>query len=508
MATANSKHLLTSLVTILGLITLFLVHGLLLQQRQSVSNWSTRSWTTQENGSNETPPAFSATTVTNHLVPYVKIVYNDTTSTISNSKESDSITLPSSTASQLQLPDYTSNYNHYDDEPRHEHQFHSHHERNKSPAATISSSHDLSATPWQRTKRPLCTREQVIRGQWVATQLQNGPPYIHQEEQLRCYPLEQYQQRPYPTWKWVPHDASRSTVSLYNSSASCEWTTWRIPTFCHILQGATVLITGDSLSWEHFSSLVLLLGGAAHNSFQLQSKVFQMNIGHAVCHGQTRIVGRRDDRLQNVSGTLLDHEFPPTVLVLNRGAHYQNDTILLTELRRNLDDVRVWLRQCDSYQIKCHFFWRTTVPGHPGCGNFTEPVNDLAAMETIIQDLSNYDNRSLTWHWYDYQHQNNLVLNELEKSGLPYHILDGYYLNTLRPDGHRANEDDCLHSCYPGKMDVYSQLMLHYLRMDRSIHDVHQQVRVMAEQGWLSKINDTTAYDRNATEVAKQIKGH
>ena len=380
-----------------------------------------------------------------------------------------------------------------------------------SPAMTSVMQDEISpfdTSPWRRTARPLCNRQQIIQGQWRATQLKNGPPYIHHEAFMRCSPMEYFEQRPFPSWKWVPQDASRSAAS---QNSSCDWTVWRVPMFCDILRGASVLIAGDSLSWEHYFSLIQLLGAKAYQSQQLQSKVFQKNIRQAVCRGRTRIVGRRDDRLQNLTGALQDHGFPPTVLILNRGAHYQNDTILLTELRHNLEEVRVWLHECAKLEIKCHFFWRTTVPGHPGCGKFTEPVNNaLELMEAMVQNLSNYDNLSLTYHWYDYQHQNKLVLEELERSGLPYQILDGYYLNVLRPDQHRAHENDCLHSCYPGKMDVYSQLLLHYLRMDRSIHDVNQQVRVATEQGWATQINVTDGFDRNATDVAIRIKnrGH
>ena len=74
----------------------------------------------------------------------------------------------------------------------------------------------------------------------------------------------------------------------------------------------------------------------------------------------------------------------------------------------------------------------------------------------------------------DYQRQNNLIL-EILRQGLGddgFEILDAYYLNVLRPDEHRAHQGDCLHNCYPGKMDVYNQLLLHYLRAQRTADDV------------------------------------
>ncbi len=142
-----------------------------------------------------------------------------------------------------------------------------------------------------------------------------------------------------------------------------------------------------------------------------------------------------------------------------------------------IDELKAWHTQCKEFGIKCHLFWRTTVPGHPLCQerNYSEPVNDLQAMEALIGNLSNYDERTLQYHWYDYQHQNELVISRLAENlaTSDFEIIDGYYLNILRPDEHRAHQGDCLHSCYPGKMDVYSQLLLHYLKVQRSQDDIN-----------------------------------
>jgi hypothetical protein len=159
------------------------------------------------------------------------------------------------------------------------------------------------------------------------------------------------------------------------------------------------------------------------------------------------------------------------VLVLNRGAHWVNDTRTLNEFRGQIEEIRAWQDKCDEYDMKCHFFWRTSVPGHPGCGNYSEPVNDIGAMESLIYNLDNYNDHTITYHWYDYQKQNQLFLRELDASGLRYEVIDGYDLNILRPDLHRSHQGDCLHNCYPGKMDVYNQLLLHFLKMQRSIED-------------------------------------
>lgn len=344
-------------------------------------------------------------------------------------------------------------------------------------------------------RAPLCSREQIIKGKWVEEQLPK-PPYITPTVHLRCYPREvYYKDGPWDTYKWLPNDVAQNR--------KCAFTNWDKKMFCSLMRGATVSIVGDSLSWEHYSSLIQLNGLTTHQGYQHQSRELQMNIAQSVCDGHTRVVYRRDDKLQNVTDAI-ESTFP-TVLVLNRGAHYVNDTLLIQDIRHNLKEVKKWLKICDeTYKMKCHFFWRTSVPGHPECGKYTRPVNDLAFMETRVANLSFYNERSINFHWYDYQHQNELVLKEIERAGIEYNIIDAYYLNMLRPDEHRAHQDDCLHNCYPGKMDVYNQLMLHFLRMSRSTSDVKTAERVAKKNKW--RLSETTVYDPDATEAARKIR--
>lgn len=345
--------------------------------------------------------------------------------------------------------------------------------------------------------RPFCKREQIIQGKWVPEQL-DRPPYVTPTVHLRCYPRDfYYKEDPWETWRWMPNNEEISIEE------GCVFTSWNRTAFCELMEGATISIVGDSLSWEHFSSLVQLNGQRTRQGYQHQSRELHMNIQQSVCNGRTRIVYRRDDKLRNLTDSI--QSTFPNVLVLNRGAHYVNDTVHLEDIRHNLDEVRAWQRECrETYNMKCHFFWRTSVPGHPECGNFTEPVNDLALMEARVADLSFYNNRSINFHWYDYQPQNELVLKELEQAELDYQVIDAYYLNMLRPDEHRAHQGDCLHNCYPGKMDVYSQLMLQYLLMERTQEDVQRAREVAAEFEW--PIDKTTIYDKEATEAARKIR--
>jgi hypothetical protein len=302
----------------------------------------------------------------------------------------------------------------------------------------------------------LCTREQIRTGQWQATEMEQAP-YISRTSHLRCFPEDYYMQVPWKTWEWVPQEKS------------CKLSRWNAQEFCDLLPFATVSIIGDSLNWEMYSSLLQLLGQTVYQSSQHRSKTENKNHHQWACNHKTKLVWRNDHRLYKLTESF-DVDFP-TVLILNRGAHWVNDTRTLREFRGQIEEVRAWQNKCDDYDIKCHFFWRTSVPGHPGCENYTEPVNAIDAMESLVYNLNNYNDHTITYHWYDYQKQNQLFLRELDASGLRYEVIDGYDLNILRPDLHRSHQGDCLHNCYPGKMDVYNQLLLHFLKMQRSMED-------------------------------------
>lgn len=346
----------------------------------------------------------------------------------------------------------------------------------------------------KKSSKPLCRRYQVIAGQWFPVHLPK-PPYVTNVKHLRCYPSEVYSQSPWRTYKWVPDAAF---------AGKCAFGDYVPQDFCQLLPRATIAIVGDSLSWEQYRSLVQLHGQPTRQGLQHQSRELVTNVQQSICEGgSTAIVYRRDDYLQNLTASLRQNF--PVVLVLNRGAHYVPDDELVADIRRLIEEVRAWLRQCDAMDIQCHFFWRTSVPGHVGCENYTTPVYDLADMEELVEDKSRYDNATIDFHWYDFQHQTQLILQEFFAANLTsFQVLDAYHLNMLRPDEHRAHQGDCLHSCFPGKMDVYNQLLLHFIRMQRSGTDVKRLQAVAVENNWAINVN--TVYDEAATKAARAIR--
>jgi len=336
----------------------------------------------------------------------------------------------------------------------------------------ISSKWQGSVVVGSSSLRPMCPREAVREGQWLPKIL-DAPPYIPRTVHLRCQ-VDGFDYDnpvgPWNTWEWTP------------SNTSCQFAAWIPETFCALLPFSTVSIIGDSLSWEHYSSLLQLLGARVHQTDQFRSRDEERNHVQIACtaKGQaaaTKFVWRNAADLNaSIVADSIEADFP-TVLILNTGAHYRYDTDLLYGLRRTLPVLKQWQSDCTRRRLKCHLFWRTTVPGHPDCINFTEPVNDFQRMEVFVTSPSSYNNETwkYLWKWYDFQRQNQLVLKELDdyarRHRLQYQVLDAYEINLLRPDGHRWHQDDCLHNCYPGKIDVYSRLLLHFLQMERTIQD-------------------------------------
>jgi hypothetical protein len=302
---------------------------------------------------------------------------------------------------------------------------------------------------------PLCSRDGIKQGRWVSNTYPQ-PPYISKTEHLRCHPPEFYLEHGYQTYDWMVDD--------------CHLKPWNATEFCRLFRFSVVSIIGDSLSWEMFSSLNQLLGVRVRQSDQHKSRSQNQNLILDACNHDTRIVFRNDPYLEYVEDSIKTNF--PLVLVLNRGAHYVNDTELVRSMEHIIPQLESWAESCESLGVACHLIWRTSVPGHLNCSETDKPNNDLNYMEAFIQNKSNYDNTSLDWHWYDYNHQNKLALDIIKRSGIKHTVLDAYDLNIRRPDGHRS-ELDCLHSCYPSsKIDVYSQLLLHFVSQQRTADDL------------------------------------
>jgi hypothetical protein len=154
---------------------------------------------------------------------------------------------------------------------------------------------------------------------------------------------------------------------------------------------------------------------------------------------------------------------PPEILVVNVGVHYKPDKTLVEGLNGTIQVLRKWQKDCRDRGRKCLLFWRTTIPGHPACGSFSVPENNVSLMENTVANVEWYNaTNMLHYHWYDLKQQNQLVEDLLESySDLKMMYLNAYDLFILRPDLHiKGRKPDCLHYCLPGVPDAGNQLLL------------------------------------------------
>jgi hypothetical protein len=320
--------------------------------------------------------------------------------------------------------------------------------------------------PKQNTNAPLCSAEKLKTGSWKPIRLP-GPVIKNGDE---CCTTEEYKNaKHWDSYFWEPEEVA---------SGDCQFLSWDRDEFCRAAQNITIAISGDSLSLEQMMTLTYQLGYAEdvnEHKILLNSE----NIVLRVCNNQTTLVFRKGFYLEVVNKFLND--FTPNILVLNTGAWYRPDKTLRRQFSRRLGAIKNWYNKCQNQQLDyCLFVWRTTVPGHPQCDNFTKPATSVTEIENMVANLSLYTNKGRTegrgpgaggYHWWDFKHQNAIALKMMNESlTIPYEILPAYDINILRPDEHKAwnkfRNADCMHSC-PGssKLTVLNQILFQLMKI-------------------------------------------
>ena len=365
---------------------------------------------------------------------------------------------------------------------------------------------DARKGPANTVDLPFCDRDQIVDGSWQPRRYDRLPYLPQQIESKSCYGPENIMQ-PWDTYEWYPRAFQER---------HCQWgDDWNRDEFCELARGQSIAMVGDSLTLEHFSALVHMLGVTDFH----EEVTFRDNINtfeyHVCPHNTTKISLYRNNHLR-YKGTrkfLLREEVNGTgqhdLVILNRGSWYQPDVNLLQRIQELVTDVLTpWQNQClqrrqqQQQQLLqgnsnssstdggtahsfCRVVWRTTVPGHPQCTSrpeFTTPATSLEEMEAWISNISHYNAENHRYHWYDFQHQNRLVedlfvnltgagKNKGHNNRLEVDILDAHKINILRPDdriAHTGKKDDCLHNCQPGGSTMfYNQWLLHLMRRTR-----------------------------------------
>lgn len=168
--------------------------------------------------------------------------------------------------------------------------------------------------------------------------------------------------------------------------------------------------------------------------------------------------GSPEDRIYGVDEFLSEwapsHDMNPGIIVINKGAHYDTDDILISQVRAVLNYVTKTFPQAVVV-------WRNTVPGHVNCSRISTPLS-------VPQDLS-FVNPA--WHWADFAVQNELM-RQLVATEFPSVIyMDVYSAGVLRADLHVSyfklppDDSDCLHhrSGMPSPTDHWAELLYNVL---------------------------------------------
>ena len=142
--------------------------------------------------------------------------------------------------------------------------------------------------------------------------------------------------------------------------------------------------------------------------------------------------------------------FNISVIVFNRGAHYEaNDTEFI-------DDVNLAFSYVNTHFPNTTVLYRATAVGHADIDKlfYSSPL-------TIPQP---FNMTNPEFHYADFQRQNELVQNLIDKRFPNYIYLDVYPMSILRADSHR----DPLHYCIPGPTSAWSDLLFQTLHMFNS----------------------------------------
>jgi hypothetical protein len=148
----------------------------------------------------------------------------------------------------------------------------------------------------------------------------------------------------------------------------------------------------------------------------------------------------------------------PTVLVMNRGAHYASDDIVLAQLNSTLRLLR-------SRFPESPIIWRATIPGTHLCERYFEPFSSM----DLLPPREMWPTLGWPWNWGLFDRQNALVRQLIEKIPGAYY-LDVVNASMLRPESHvdsagLGGDFDCLHYCLPGPPDLWTVALLELLAL-------------------------------------------
>lgn len=130
----------------------------------------------------------------------------------------------------------------------------------------------------------------------------------------------------------------------------------------------------------------------------------------------------------------------PSVVILNRGAHYVKNGRFVAELESTLQQIR-------NLAGGAMVVFRSTTTGHPHCEEYSQPLEIPLPLD------------SAPGQWLFFAKQNKLAKALVEKVGGFFFNVES--MNSVRPDWHvLGHNTDCWHHCSPGPVDDWVRVFV------------------------------------------------
>lgn len=267
------------------------------------------------------------------------------------------------------------------------------------------------------------------------------------------------------SWKWMWKPFSQGLCR-----AAPEWLEVDSAVLCALLRHRNVLLIGDSLSGQMFYTLSEQLGGRqVYHVLGRDRHAKSVEISSLGCNGTVWISFVRNDFLHDVNEYSSGYNIQPeqgwmlhpfrhllhnhSVIVLNRGLHFQPNGLFAVELNRTL---RFLAAEFPNHVL----IYRTTTPGHVNCSAYRAP---LRAPKAGVQFDSLY-NWSNAYNWNEMPFQNEIAKEIVLHPQVAGHVMDVYAMTRWRPDNH-IKVQDCVHYCSPGPVELWMIYFYNLLRV-------------------------------------------
>jgi len=329
-------------------------------------------------------------------------------------------------------------------------------------AIRILAPYATTAGSQQQQQQQHCTTEQFAFGHWIRNNAStpNDPPGT----ESRCGIKTVYKQDLLESAG--DHNNSEWSNYCWRPHHNCYLYKFSIEHMCKVVENKHILIIGDSTSFMFYQALFMQMEipGQPHGQTNNTEAAFNL-----MCDSKSSVRFVRNDQI-------IITEPPPgcqycldwkqyiadyDIVIINKGVHLnevRDDDVFIKYTEQSALDLATYMKNTSL------LIYRTTAQPHPYC-TMDAQVN----LETIVSHadfkpvLYDIDSPFNPYQWYKI-HSRDKKTREIYKRYLPnMHVLDVTLMTYLRPDGHRADIDDCLHYYLPGVVDQWFYLFYNFL---------------------------------------------